>query len=345
MKILVCGAQVPFVRGGAEALVQTLVTALRQRGHEAESVALPFNWTTRTAMLNSALAWRLLDLESLPVQRPDLVIATRFPSYAVRHPNKVVWLVHQMRQVYDLLGTAYSDFSPTGKDERVAAMVRSIDACALGEARARFAISHNTAARLRRFNGLDAEVLHPPPRILDRLRAASHPPGSTVLGVGRLDALKRFDLLVRAVARSRGDWRVRLVGEGPEAEALRALAERSGVGQRVDFLGAVGDERLAALYAESAAVYYAPYDEDYGYVTVEALAAGRPVVTAIDSGGTLEFVEDGVNGFVVAPEPDAIAARLDALVADPAAASAMGERGRARVAAIGWDGVIEGLLR
>jgi glycosyltransferase involved in cell wall biosynthesis len=166
-----------------------------------------------------------------------------------------------------------------------------------------------------------------------------------VLGVGRLDALKRFDLLVRAVARSRGDWRVRLVGEGPEAEALRALAERSGVGQRVDFLGAVGDERLAALYAESAAVYYAPYDEDYGYVTVEALAAGRPVVTAIDSGGTLEFVEDGVNGFVVAPEPDAIAARLDALVADPAAASAMGERGRARVAAIGWDGVIEGLLR
>jgi glycosyltransferase involved in cell wall biosynthesis len=349
VKVLVCGAHVPFVRGGAEALVETLVEALRARGHEAESVALPFNWTTRTAMLNSALAWRLLDLETLPIQRPDVVIATRFPSYAVRHPNKVVWLVHQMRQVYDLLGSRYSDFSTEGVDADVARLVRSADACGLGEARARFAISRNTADRLRRFNGLEAQVLHPPPRLLDRLRAA--PPirdaAGTVLAVGRLDELKRFDLAVSAVAESRRSWKLRLVGEGHEEESLRTLAARLGVAARVEFLGPIDDERLLACYEECFAVLYAPFDEDYGYVTVEAGAAARPVITAADSGGTLEFVTDGASGYVVAAGSGAareMAARLDRLDADRAEARRLGAAGRSRVAGVGWDRVIPALL-
>jgi glycosyltransferase involved in cell wall biosynthesis len=93
------------------------------------------------------------------------------------------------------------------------------------------------------------------------------------------------------------------------------------------------------------AVFYAPYDEDYGYVTVEAFKAGKPVLTAADSGGVLEFAADGRNGFICRPDsPRDLAARLDALYRDRDKAKALGERGQETVASIGWDAVVERLL-
>ena len=88
---------------------------------------------------------------------------------------------------------------------------------------------------------------------------------------------------------------------------------------RVDFLGAVDDEQLLALYRDALAVLYPPYDEDFGYVTLEAFLSRKPVVTAVDSGGPNEFVVDGVNGFVRAPEPEAFAEAINALARDRAA--------------------------
>ncbi|MFL5801212.1 MAG: glycosyltransferase, partial [Roseiflexaceae bacterium] len=106
----------------------------------------------------------------------------------------------------------------------------------------------------------------------------------------------------------------------------------------------VPDSELIDLYAGARAVYYAPFDEDYGFTTVQALAAARPVLTTEDAGGVLEFVEDGVNGFVVAPRPEAIAARLDTLAGDAALAARLGAAGPARVAGISWEHVIEALV-
>jgi glycosyltransferase involved in cell wall biosynthesis len=131
---------------------------------------------------------------------------------------------------------------------------------------------------------------------------------------------------------------------GPERERLERLARDLELGERVQFLGYVPDEELIELYANARAVYYAPFDEDYGFTTVQALAAARPVVTTTDAGGVLEFVEDSVHGFVVAPDPAAIAARLDALAADPALAARLGAAGPARVAGITWDKVVSELV-
>ena len=167
MRICVCGVQVPFAFGGAEMLVQSLVEQLRARGYEAETVALPFTWPNRTQLFKSCLAWRLLDLTEVDGAKIDLVIATRFPSYLVKHPNKVVWLVHQLRQAYDLQGTRYSDFRDTPRDRNVAEMLRAMDARTLSEARRVFSISSNVAERLERHNGMRIEALYPPPR-LDR---------------------------------------------------------------------------------------------------------------------------------------------------------------------------------
>lgn len=338
-RVLICGTQIPFVRGGAENLVDSLAAELTARGFEVDQVRLPFSMASRSRLLESALAWRLLDVEAVEGRRIDRVIATRFPSYLVRHPNKVVWLVHQLRQVYDLAGTRYSDFTDSPVDRRVTAMVGEMDRRTLGEARRLYAISNNTAARLAEHNGLEAAVLYPPPRLADACRSREH--GDYVFAAGRLDPLKRFDLLIRALAHTRNPVRCRLAGTGPESERLAALAERLGVADRCELLGWIGDDELVDAYAGALAVFYAPYDEDYGYVTVEAFLSGRPVITAADAGGVLELVVDGDNGFVVDPgSPRTVAARLDRLWEDRALAAALGEAGRRSVASIGWDRVI-----
>jgi len=342
-RIAICAAQVPFTRGGAEVLYESLRDELERRGHRAEIVALPFNWSSRMAILKSALAWRLLDLSDAAGERVDLVVATRFPSYAVRHPRKVVWLIHQFRQVYELAGTRFSDFGARPGDDEVAKMIRDLDRRALGEARARFSISRNTAERLRAHNGLDAEPLYPPPPLGDAY--ASGEAGDYVFTVGRLDPMKRFDLLVRAVAATRRPLTAVIAGEGPERDRLAALAGELGVAGRVELPGRISDRRLVELYAGALAVFYAPFDEDYGYVTVEAFRSGRPVVTTADSGGVLEFVRDGENGYVCAPGAEReIAARFERLWDDRAGALRLGRAGRERVAAIGWDRVVERLL-
>ncbi|MEO8277889.1 MAG: glycosyltransferase family 4 protein [Thermoanaerobaculia bacterium] len=342
-RIAICAAQIPFVRGGAEVLYESLRDELRRRGHQAEIVSLPFNWSSRANILQSALAWRLVDLTTSAGEPIDLVIATRFPSYLVQHPRKVVWLIHQFRQIYDLKETAYSDFGDRPEDAETEKILQRFDQRALGEARSRFTISRTTADRLARFNRLDAEVLYPPPGLTGRLRASAY--GDYVFSAGRLDPMKRFDLLLRAVAAAKSGVRCVVAGEGPERDRLLQLALELGIADRVELPGRISDERLIELYSGALAVFYAPFDEDYGYVTVEAFQSARPVLTTVDSGGVLEFVEDGVNGFVVARGAHReLGARIDRLAEDRTLARRLGEAGRARVASIQWDGVVERLL-
>ena len=344
LRIAICGTKVPFVSGGAEVLVESLRVELLARGFEVDVITLPFAWSTREKLLKSALAWRLVDLSEVAGRRIDRVIATRFPSYVVKHPNKVVWLVHQMRQVYDLLGTRHSDFSDAPRDQKTIEMIREMDRRTLGEARGLYAISENTAGRLARWNQLEATVLYPPPKLGEAYRSGAF--GDYVLSVGRLDPLKRFDLLIRAIALARTPVRCRIAGTGPDRESLLALAERLGVADRVELLGFVEDAALVDLYAGCLGVFYAPYDEDYGYVTVEAFKSGKPVVTTADAGGVLEFVEDGVTGLIgSAEQPQTLAARLDRLWQERDFAARLGAAGRARVASIGWDEVVSELVR
>ena len=341
-RILICATQVPFVRGGAELLVEGLRDALRERGHAVDVVSLPFAWQPHELIGRAALAWRLLDLARVDGQPVDQVICTKFPSYAVRHPRKVVWLVHQHRQAYDWYGTPFSDFANTPEDRAARDMLLRMDRRMLGEARRLYTISRNVGARLRRFNGLDSRPLYPPSRYAGRLW--SGPYGDYLLSDARLDAAKRLDLLLRALACTKTAVRCVLMSTGPERERLERLAASLGLGERARFLGYVPDDRLIELYAGARAVYYAPFDEDYGFTTVQALAAARPVVTTSDAGGVLEFVEDGVNGVVAAPDPAAIAARLDALWADAGLTARLGAAGPARVADITWEQVLDALV-
>jgi glycosyltransferase involved in cell wall biosynthesis len=342
-RIVICATKIPFAYGGAEMLVDSLRDELKSRGFEVDVVALPFHWPTRTELLKSSLAWRLVNLEEAAGRRIDLVIATRFPSYLIKHPNKVVWLIHQLRQVYDLLGTRYSDFSAAQpRDARALEMIRAMDRRTLSEARAVYAISGNVADRLRRFNQVEAGVLYPPPK-LDPLYHAGDS-GDFIFSIGRLDPLKRFDLLIRAMKHTETPVRCRIAGTGPERENLESLIDRLGLRERVELLGWVDDRDVVEHYASCLGVYYAPYDEDYGYVTVEAFKAAKPVITTKDAGGVLEFVEDGVNGFICSPDSaKEIGARIDLLYKDRERTRAMGLAGQGRVREVTWDRVIETL--
>ena len=341
-RIVVAETQVPFVQGGAELHVRALVEQLRRRGYEAEKVSIPFRPQAKSELLAQAAAWRLLDLSASNAQPIDLVIATRFPSYFARHPRKVAWVIHQHRAAYELCGTLYSDFEHTEEDVGLRRRLIELDAQMLGECRRVFTNAQNTARRLETFNGVAAQPLYHPPPLADRLHAGAY--GDYVLVVGRLEAVKRADLTIRAMRHVPAPLRLIVVGDGSQRHLAEQAAAEADIAGRVVFAGSLSGDELAALYAGALAVIYAPFDEDYGYVTLEAFLSGKPVVTAADSGGTLEFVRDGENGFVCPPEPHAIGAAVARLAADRALARRLGERGRARAVQVTWDGVVEQLV-
>jgi glycosyltransferase involved in cell wall biosynthesis len=340
-RVLVLAVQTPFSGGGAERHVRRLTEELGNRGIEADLVTMPMAERERFDLVRGALAWRALDLSEIGGRTVDAVIATRFPSYAIRHPNKIVWLIHQYRQAYDQFGTAFSDFTSAPEDRRTREVIAQIDRVGLTEARKVFANSQTVAARLRRFNGIASEPLYHPPPLAGRYR--SGPFGDTVLWVGRLDEWKRPALLLRALPHA-PEANAVFVGQGPEEDRLKALAAELGVETRVRFAGVVDDETLLTLYSEARIVAVTAAGEDLGYVPLEAFLSGKPVVTTEDAGGPLEFVRDGENGIVTAPRPEALGVALRLAWGRPEALREMGEAGRSRAARLDWDGPIEALL-
>jgi len=331
---------VPFTRGGAEIFADELVSELRAREPETDLVTIPYKWYPGERVLSQAFLWRLLDLTESDGRAIELVIATKFPSYAVRHPNKVVWLLHQFRQAYELDRTDLGQFGESAEERAARRAVQRLDRVALGEARKLFATSRNVAERLKTATGLEAEVMPHPPQELP-YRTESY--DDFVLSVGRLDRAKRHELLLEALAAD-STLRCVIVGDGPDRDRLEEVAHRHGLDGRAQFAGRVDEEELAALYARCLAVYYAPVDEDFGMVPYEAFLAEKPVVTTTDAGGPLEVVTDRRTGLVCEPRPAALAEACSWLRAHVDDAKAWGRAGKEIARRISWDETIARLL-
>lgn len=334
MDVLVCGAQKTFSYGGAEQHQENLVAAFREQGHQAELVRLPVAWE-KDRLFDSPLAWRMIPADA------DLVVATNFPSYFVRHPRKVVWLFHQHRGAYEL---ADADFSDIGMDDSSFEVQRRLaewDSRALSEAAAVFTTSKTVADRMARFNGLTGEPLYHPPPLADRITPG--PAGDYLFCATRLEHNKRPEKVLQAALGSRQGVRAVVAGRGTLAGSLADLAGTGRKGQ-VEMRGFVDDDTLIGLYAGALGVVYAPLDEDYGYATLQAFLAAKPVITSHDAGGVLEFVEDGVTGLVTDGSPEQLAAAADRLAEDPGAAARMGAEGRRRVESWNWPSVVRTLI-
>lgn len=343
--VLILGVQVPFTRGGAELLIDRLRRELDARGYGVDIVQLPFAAIPKDALVQQMALWRSLDLSSFAGRDVDVVIPTKFPSYLVPHRCKRPWLIHQHRQLYELYGSRYGDFNADPSDEALRRMVFKADSVALAECESIFTISQNVSDRLERFLGIASTPLLPPPPLVGAYYSGD--PKPYILSVGRLCSIKRVDMAIRAMAHVPPEVCLKVVGQ-PDEPAIKAYlqseVEKHHLWERVEFLGRIEEQELLTLFAEALAVYYAPFDEDFGFVTIEALLSGRPVVTTTDSGTVLEFVEHERNGLVVEPNDRAIADAICRLVRDQALYQQLAKGAAQPLPLLQWDSIIDQLV-
>ena len=334
---------VPYTVGGIENLAEGLKKAIeRYTPHSATLINIPVDESTLLRTLKGYNDFKRLNLSHF-----DVVISLKYPAWNIKHKAHIVYMCHRLRGVYDTYqgGTDFLTYlnsrinEPGSIWERL--IVHKLDNRALSTKRVAyfFAISKTVRNRLEYFpEGANVRVLYPPPK-LDNFYEGKR---EHFLAVGRLDAPKRFDLIIEAYKRFQGDIPLYIVGEGAQYDYLKTLALSD---NRIKFLGQVKDDILIELYANSIAVLYAPYLEDYGYVTIEAFKSKKPVITCRDSGGVLEFVEDNINGFVVNPEVVELSNAILKLFNNPELISIFGERGFEKVKNINWEFTVKELLR
>ena len=328
--------------GGHMVIARSLVQALRDGGHEAEMLVTPQNRFGRQGA--AYLATWLTDVGVSGRGPIDQVITLRYPSYAVRHERHVCWLNHTMREYYDLWDRFSGGLSWKGriKERLRRTAIHAADRYLLGRNVDRLFVQSTTVKeRLSGWRSLRASVLHPPapqrPYRCERY-------GDFIFMISRLTPLKRADLLIRALASSEGrGLKAVIAGDGEERERLARLIGEMNLSDRISLVGTVSQPELLHYLAHCRAVCFPPVDEDYGFVTVEAFASRKAVVTCRDSGGPAELVADGEQGFVTDPSPSALARRLRELMEDRALAERMGHQAYVRGSALTWPDTVRQL--
>lgn len=348
MKIAIATVQIPFVSGGAEFLARNLKDALIRSGHEAEIVTMPFIDSPLSCIENHIVAARLMDLNYSWAGKIDLCIGLKFPAYYIPHSNKVIWALHQHRAAYDLFNTEYSNLKddPAGKAMRD--IVFNADNRYLKEAKRIYTIAQNVSNRMHRYNGIESQPLYHPCPDMDKFYCGEYE--DYILMPSRINITKRQMLAIEAMRQTKSDIKLYLVGKADndiERQRLLTFIEECGLKDRVVYFDYVTQEEKFRLYANARAVLFIPKDEDYGYITLEAMAASKPVITAKDSGGPLEFVLDEQTGEIVDQTPNEIARAIDDFALSIAAAKEMGRNARKHLdeMEITWDRVVEELTR
>lgn len=381
MKIaIVSPSPVPFTIGGAENLAWGLCESINKyTEHQAELIKLPSKERSFWDLVDSYYAFYNLDLSHF-----DMVISTKYPAWMIKHDNNTVYMLHTLRGLYDtyhlmnlptkvetensrvkelleymatkrnykdlkkFFGMLYALKEDQFVEEElftfpgpfIREIVHYMDYCALSQPGMTkwAAISETVKKREDYFpDYADVEVIYPP-TILNNIKYGEY---NHIFFCSRLDSPKRIDMLVKAMKLVKSDVKLYIAGTGPERENLEKLAEGD---SRIEFLGFVSDEEVENYYSNAICVPYFPYDEDYGYITIEAMLHKKPVVTTKDAGGPNEFVTDGENGFVTEFDAAQIAEKIDWLCEHREEAKAMGEKAYDTVKDINWKSVVERLL-
>lgn len=319
--------------GGAERLYQGLVEALRNEGTETDLLTVMSDEKDFDSIKASYLKFYDLD-----VSKYDGVISTKAPSYAVRHPNHICYLIHTMRVFYDMFEKEFPYPSPALLEQRK--FIHALDYSTLHSQRVKkiFTIGHQVTNRLRSYNSLESEVLHPA-LLFDNFKEGAL--GDYLFMPGRLHRWKRVDLIIEALKYSNSRVKLKIAGVGEDEGFFR---KKAGNDERIEFLGKISDDQLIELYSRALAVPFVPLYEDYGYVTLEAFKSAKPVITCMDSGEPAYFVKDEYNGFVCNPDPKEIALKIDYLFNYREIAEKMGLNGKATTAHIKWANIAKKLI-
>ncbi len=348
MRILISTVQVPFVDGGAEALARSLKKVLISKGHQTEIVSIPFRWYPPERIHEHVLACRLLDLQEANGLKVDKVIGLKFPAYHVRHPNKVTWIIHQFRTAFEMWGTEHCDLSPYPNGKAVKDSIESIERSLLPEAKGIFTISETVTDRLKQYCDIDSKPLYQPPENAASFHAGEY--GDYLYFPSRLNRWKRQHLALEALALTKQPVQLRISGapDNPAyMEKLQTMVDSLGIKKRVQFLGRVPFDNMVKEFAGCRGVLFPPEQEDYGYITLEAMLSSKSVITCNDSGGPIEFIRNEKEGLISDPTPSALAGAMDHLWKYPSFARESGLMARARYDElnISWDHVVENLLQ
>ena len=347
MNVLILNTQVPFCFGGAEVLAEDLQIQLRVAGHRVEILTLPFKWYPQQTLVNTILASKLTDISNFNGVHIDKVIALKFPMWLIPHENMSLWLLHQHRAAYDLWDTNLSDLAAMPDGRALRDLIRREDDIAIGRLKQVYTISQNVTNRLQTYNGLSSQVLYPPPRAMEQFRVEGY--GDYFFFPSRITPIKRQELIVEALAYVAEPVKVIFAGEPDSPRYLENLKKRAvelGVQDKLEWRGRISEEEKFDLYANALMVIIPPVDEDYGYVTPEAMLSSKAVLTLQDSGGAVEFVQHEKSGLIEEPDARSIALAISRIWNDRNAAEKMGSNALRRVQEIdlSWDKVIEHLV-
>jgi glycosyltransferase involved in cell wall biosynthesis len=341
MKIAVCNSKIPFIQGGTELLIKWLIEQLKIKGHLVEEIAIPLIWKRETDVLKSYLQWRMLNLQEAAEVPADIVISTKFPSFVVQHPRKIIWLFHQFRQIYSWAGTELGYPCDSLLQNDIRKKLIALDTNAFSEAHKIFAISKRVGARLKQYNGFDSEVLYPFPP--DKQHYSCTDYEDFLLHVGRLEKNKRANLILDALSKASKKSTIIFVGEGSERIALQRQAETLGIQEYVTFAGWVDKQHLLDLYSRTSAVIFTALDEDFGLVPTEAFLSKKPVIATSDSGGAVEILEHGKTGMICDPTIDSLAHCFERVWEQKPQLQEMGKRGFELINNWSWNTIIDKL--
>lgn len=380
MKIaIVAPSPVPFRIGGIENLVWSVCDYINKKTkHSADLIKLPSRELDFWSLIDTYKSFYDLDLSHF-----DAVITSKYPCWMIRHDNVVTYMAHCLRGLYDcyfMMGlpeevdrnnpfvnqvvdymeanpnpASLDDFFTMVYDLKyrpvpdsyyifpgpfIRLLVHYMDKFGLAYSGRDnfFAISDTVKNRTEYFpEGANVTTLYPESEKQDFTEGNYE----YVFMISRLDSAKRIDLLVKAMKYVKSDVKLKIAGTGPCADELKALA---GDDKRIEFLGFVSDEDATNLYANALVIPYFPYDEDYGYITAEAMMHKKPIITTRDAGGPTEFTIDNETGFVVDTDPEAIAKAIDYFAQNPEEAKRMGTNAFEKVKDISWDNVVDKLV-
>jgi glycosyltransferase involved in cell wall biosynthesis len=348
MRIIIATTQVPFVRGGAEIHAEGLQNALLKAGHEVEIAAIPFKWYPPEKIINHILACRFLDLTESSGFKIDLFIGLKFPAFLIPHPNKVLWILHQYRAAYDLWDHPLNDIIQSPKGLEIRNIIQTADKSLIPEAKLIFTNSKNVSKRLKFYCNIDSNPLYHPPPNEEKFYCGKEE--DYLFFPSRLWPVKRQSLVIEALAKTTRPVCIYFAGKADNQDyekELKLLARERGVDKRCIWLGKISEEKKINIYAHSLGVVYPPIDEDYGYITLEAMLSSKPVITCFDSGGPLEFIQQRETGLIADPVPESLASAMDELWQNRGKAQKWGKAGKDFYHSlnISWETVVRQLTQ
>ncbi|MGF6210326.1 glycosyltransferase family 4 protein [Comamonas sp. 4034] len=371
---LIAPSHVPFVLGGAERLWHDLCHQINElTSNRADIINIPAPEGDFWEIIESYNTFSRLNLNHF-----DMVISGKNPCWMVQHPNHILYMLHPLRGVYDTYPLFHLPYQVKSKHtlvNKIAAacdagiasdelfdelnelkrfkdeiiedinipspflrkILHRFDSNALSSVKRIYTISNTVTGRAEYFHGKEVNGTLPPPSGL-KVREGS--PSAYLLTYSRLDQAKRIDLIIQGFKKTRVNLELRIAGEGPE---LQNLINLSAGDERIKFLGRLTDDSLVDQIAHARAICFTPYQEDYGLVTIEALFAGKPVITTSDAGGPLDFIVNGVNGYVAEPTPSSIGNAINNISQESDYFS-LSAAAKKSVSHVRWDNLIARLL-